>query len=167
MGDSHDPATRRLSGEIGESRWRVLVVYFSFIASFVFIGLAGNCSYLINSTSSYSYPCLPVELRSSQRRKICRPRGLWTVFSRYPALRLRLRAGLSCPASAGLALCQSVPPSQTNSDDFERHRGATLPEGELDYSDSTRHFRHVNLDTSVRRWTGPPGRLPPRFLAWC
>jgi hypothetical protein len=77
MGDSHHLATRPQSGEGGgkqiprspnrprDDNTQVAVLswlYFSFIASFVFNALGGNCSQLVHFISTYSYPYQPVGL---------------------------------------------------------------------------------------------------------
>src|ERR1017187_5941389 len=65
--------------------YRTKFTEITFHASFVFIALARNCSYLVHFIDSYSYPSLPVGLSSSLREKLCRPRGDSDRFLALPS----------------------------------------------------------------------------------
>jgi len=101
------------------------------------------------------------------REKLCRPRGNRIVFSRYPALRLRLRAGLSCPRPLGAVFCAVVSPSQPKPWFLHSLWSAALP--------TTASWRHTGrsstlasaqlrrFDKSIRRWILPPAGSLARF----
>jgi len=132
------------------------------MSSFVFIDLDVNCLYLIHFIDSYIYPILPQGLGSTYARRT----------ALRPPFRLGLQWCILVPASGSASAAEAerllpqalkrkvqcraekcTPEGVLHPSEGVLHwaegvlhpsQGAVLPARDLDHSDSTRHFRHIN-----------------------
>src|SRR5271165_1546810 len=86
-GGHSSPLARRMPHPV---RWfwkrvgTAIFAKFTFHVSFVFMDLAWNCSHVIDSIGSYSYPCQPVGLRRSILTSPAPVGGLSVVMGTFP-----------------------------------------------------------------------------------